>query len=171
MQLGKIQDWLQIGGLLGVIGSLIFVGIQLKQTQEIALSNTYQNRTSVTVDMNTAVMTSPELLYGISKVYLNRVDELTMPEAVAVEWHVGTNLTVLENNHLQYESGFLSQEHWQRNIEELECILTIPLFREVALGWDFRQSFKEVVAGVIEKVSIDAENCWSYGWDFPLPQS
>lgn len=37
----KLGDWLQIIGLFGVIGSLIFVGLQLKQTQAIALSETY----------------------------------------------------------------------------------------------------------------------------------
>jgi hypothetical protein len=37
----KISDWLQVIGMFGVIASLVFVGLQMKQTQEIALSNTY----------------------------------------------------------------------------------------------------------------------------------
>jgi len=164
----KLNDWLQIVGLFGVIGSLIFVGIQLKQTQDIALSETYQNRTTATVDMNAGAMSSPEFLSGLSKVYLDKSDELTMPEAVALEWYIGTSLTVLENNHRQFQAGFLLQEHWQRNLEELECMFSVPLFREIANEWDFRESFGKVILDVMKEIPDDAENCWSYGWNFPM---
>lgn len=36
MESKKLNDWLQIVGLFGVIASLIFVGIQVRQTQVIA---------------------------------------------------------------------------------------------------------------------------------------
>jgi hypothetical protein len=39
--MSKINDWLQVVGMFGVIASLIFVGLQMKQAHEIALSNTY----------------------------------------------------------------------------------------------------------------------------------
>ena len=83
-----------------------------------------------------------------------------MNEAVALEWWVGTNLTVLENNHLQFQSGFLTHEHWQRNLAELECLLTVPMFRDIAADWQFRESFKQVISGVINSIPADAENCW-----------
>ena len=166
----NLNDWLQIIGLFGVIGSLIFVGLQLKLTQDIALSENYQHRTSATIEMNAGAMSSPEFLSGVSKVYLNKSDELTMPEAVALEWYIGTNLMVLENNHLQFEAGFLTPEHWQRNLEELDCILTVPLFRETAIDWNLRESFRNVLSDVMQKISDDAENCWanSYDWNFPM---
>ncbi len=166
----NLNDWLQIIGLFGVIGSLIFVGLQLKLTQDIALSENYQHRTSAIIEMNAGAMSSPEFLSGVSKVYLNKSDELTMPEAVALEWYIGTNLMVLENNHLQFEAGFLTPEHWQRNLEELDCILTVPLFRETAIDWNLRESFRNVLSDVMQKISDDAENCWAnaYEWNFPM---
>jgi hypothetical protein len=36
MESGKLHDWLQIIGLAAVVGSLIFVGLQLKQADSIA---------------------------------------------------------------------------------------------------------------------------------------
>jgi len=164
----RINDWLQIVGLFGVIGSLIFVGLQLRQTQEIALAATYHNRTATTVELSMGAINSPEFLSGVSKIYRNQFDELTMPEAVALEWYVGTNLSTFENNHLQYESGFLTEEHWQANLKDLECTLTIPLFREIVTTWHFRESFEKVIADVLSKIPDDAENCWSYDWDFPM---
>ena len=40
----KINDWLQIVGMVGIIGSLIFVGLQLKQSQDIAVAGQNQER-------------------------------------------------------------------------------------------------------------------------------
>jgi len=154
--------------LFGVIGSLIFVGLQLKQTQAIALSQTYQSRTATSVEMSIGVMNSPEALSGIAKIYRNKFDELTMPEAVALEYLIGSVLTTFENNQMQHEQGFLSQEHWQSNMRDLNCTLTVPLFREVAAAWPFRDSFAKVVADKLQEVSPNAANCWTYSWDFPM---
>ena len=165
----KLNDWLQIVGLFGVIGSLIFVGLQLRQTQAIALSETYQSRTATNINANVGVLSSPAALSGLAKVYRNELDELTMPEAVALEQLVGSSLTMLENNQLQFQQGFMTDEHWQRNIRELHCTLTVPLFREIAAGLEFRDSFKKVIADTLQEIPPDAENCWSYeDWDFPM---
>ena len=53
--LSKINEWLQVVGIFGVLASLIFVGLQMKQAHEIALSNTYQSRSDATVDAMMAV--------------------------------------------------------------------------------------------------------------------
>ena len=164
----KIHGWLQIAGLVGVIGSLIFVGLQLKQAQAIALSDTYQSRTANTVESNIGSINSPEFLSGVSKKYARRSEELTMPEAVALEYHIGTILTIIENNHMQYQAGFLSEEHRQRNLGEMHCIFTIPLFREIATGWPFRNSFKAVISDIIRQISADTDDCWTWDWNYPL---
>ena len=49
MDIAKINDWLQVLGIFGVIASLIFVGLQMKQTQEIALAETYNARAAQTI--------------------------------------------------------------------------------------------------------------------------
>ena len=64
----KINEWLQVVGMFGVIASLVFVGLQLKQTQQIALSNTYQARNDATVESLVAAMGSPEFLSASAKV-------------------------------------------------------------------------------------------------------
>ena len=40
----NLREWLEIVGLFSVVASLIFVGLQMKQTHEIALANQYQER-------------------------------------------------------------------------------------------------------------------------------
>jgi hypothetical protein len=87
--------------MFGVIASLIFVGLQMQQTQQIALSSTYQARTAATVGALTAAIGSPEFLSASAKVYANRSDELSMQEAVAWEYFLGADMTLFENNHQQ----------------------------------------------------------------------
>ena len=164
----KIQDWLQIIGTFGIVASLIFVGLQMQQTHEIALSTTYQNRTAAAVDTNIGSISSPEFLRGVSKIYLNRADELTMSEAVALEWHIGAVLQMIENNHIQYQAGYLLEEHWQRNLDEMRCTLSVPFSQKVAVGWPFRESFAALIAEVLQEISTETENCWVVNYSYPL---
>ena len=46
MNSAKLNDWLQIMGLAAVVGSLIFVGMQLKQAEDIAFAELAENRTA-----------------------------------------------------------------------------------------------------------------------------
>jgi hypothetical protein len=45
----KLSDWLQVIGLFAVVASLIFVGLQMRQTEAIALSEIYQLSTTLEV--------------------------------------------------------------------------------------------------------------------------
>jgi hypothetical protein len=48
----KLSDWLQIVGMFGVIASLLFVGLQMKQSHEIALATQYQARAEATMNLH-----------------------------------------------------------------------------------------------------------------------
>jgi len=39
MKFKNLDEWFQVVGLLGIMGSLVFVGLQLRQSEEIALSD------------------------------------------------------------------------------------------------------------------------------------
>jgi len=48
MESAKLHDWLQIVGLAAVVGSLIFVGLQLKQADETALAEMLESSSART---------------------------------------------------------------------------------------------------------------------------
>ena len=166
----KINEWLQVVGMFGVIASLIFVGLQMKQTQQIALSGTYQARSDATVESLTSVINSPEFLSASAKVYANKSNELTMQEAVAWEYYLGASMTMFENNHQQYEMGFLSEEHWQRNVAELKCTFELPLNRQMMENWFYRESFMNVIDAIVDQASDNRTGCWDYGWPYPVTE-
>ena len=164
----KINEWLQVVGMFGVIASLVFVGLQLNQTQQIALSSTYQARTAATVESLIAAIGSPEFLSASAKVYSNKSDELTMQEAVAWEYSLGADMTLFENNHQQYEMGFLSEEHRQRSVAELKCKFELPLNRLMMENWFYRESFMIVIDEIIDQASENRTGCWDYDWPYSV---
>ena len=44
MDRSNINEWLQVIGLFGVVASLVFVGLQMKQDREIAMAEAFQAR-------------------------------------------------------------------------------------------------------------------------------
>lgn len=166
----KLNDWLQVVGMFGLIGSLIFVGLQIRQDHEIALSSTYQARSDATVESANAAINSPAFLNAAAKLYANRPEDLTMQEAVAWEFHIGADMTAIESNHQQYLLGYLSEEHWQRNMRELACMLEQPLTRQMVSSWEFRESFEKLVGEIMERAIRSPTGCWVLDYPYPVSE-
>ena len=44
----SLDTWIQLIGMLGIMGSLVFVDLELRQSQRIALANMEQRRSLLT---------------------------------------------------------------------------------------------------------------------------
>jgi hypothetical protein len=51
----KLHDWLEIAGITAVVASLIFVGLQLKQSSDIALGETFESAAARGVELRALV--------------------------------------------------------------------------------------------------------------------
>ncbi len=170
MDTSRINDWLQVVGLFGVIGSLVFVGLQMKQTQEIALSAIYQARAAASVEHNASVASNPTYLSAITKMFGNAQSSLTAEEKVVLEFAAGNEMTLHENNHFQYQQGFLSEEHWQRSFAEMKCFFELPLNRHLLDAWSYRSSFRKVMDEAREQGIDNPKGCWDLLSSFPAPE-
>ena len=47
----SVDVWIQLIGMLSVLAGLLFVGIEMRQSQQIAISATHQARSQVLIDM------------------------------------------------------------------------------------------------------------------------
>ena len=47
----SIDTWIQLLGMLGLLGGLIFVGLEMQQSQRIAVASQQQDRAAITVDV------------------------------------------------------------------------------------------------------------------------
>ncbi len=142
----------EIIGLFSLVASLIFVGLQIRQSQQIALSQAYQARS----DQSMAI-----LLAGIEdetvRSFWNKArgfvsDDLTDRErAVWVQLAVA-RMVHWENIHYQYTSGFVSEEHWQTQLAEIRRLMPFPVFRRTyeTNRESWRASFREVLDGALD---------------------
>jgi hypothetical protein len=150
----KLNDWMQVVGIFAVVASLIFVGLQMKQTQEIALASAYQDRATSSIDRMITRASSPEWTSARAKMDRGDFDSISPEERVSLEENLAAYIVMVENHHYQYHSGFLPEEHWLRNVTEMKCAFSIPLNRDMIKGWIFRASFQTV----LDEIIADAES-------------
>lgn len=165
----KINDWLQLVATFGVIASLLFVGLQMRQTQEIALANTYSARAAIAVQAHSNSIGSPQHHSARAKMYSGLRDRLTAEEYVALEHDLIANLTMIENNFFQYEMGFLPEKHWRKNLADLDCWMSEPVFVSLGEEWATHEDFRLVIDAAIEKGRNAEISCWENLADDPWP--
>ena len=159
MNSAKLNDWLQVIGLFGVIASLLFVGMQMKQDREIALSAATQARTETTVQNIMGLMANPYYLSAAEKYLSGNAHTVTPVENFVVDRLGSTALFNFENVHFQYQQGFIPPERWSATRESLKGVLRSPFgprrfYESSPDSW--RPSFQQIVDELISE--IDAED-------------
>ena len=101
-------------GVVGIIGSLIFVAIDLRQSQRIALAAQQQARMEVFANFMNSLTEA-----GIS--YQEIMDFNMSPDTKAAIYN-GAHLGwfVFENDLLQYELGLIEEDIWQAKLNAME---------------------------------------------------
>ncbi len=159
MNTSRVRNWLEIIAVFGVISSLIFVGLEMRQSQKIALSAAYQARADSSMNLRMAALQSETLQSASAKLRQGKgYEELTPEEMVVMNGRWNAALVYLENMHFQYLNEFISEEHWQTNRAELTGMLGRNAYlrrRIVENCAVFRESFCEEIKAAIAR--IDSE--------------
>jgi hypothetical protein len=157
MDSSKINDWLQVVGLFGVIGSLIFVGLQLKQEQAIAMSAASQARTDSTLQQITEWSANPIFLSALDKLADGRADDLSTSEQTVLRNNGMSSLFNYENVHYQYISGFISEERWMASRNAIKGRMesyvggpTKIAFERTRSAW--RESFRQEIDAILAEI-------------------
>ncbi len=117
MNSAKLNDWIQVIGIFALVSSLIFVGLQIKQTSEIALSQVSQARASSAAETVMTLASNEHAMSAFGKGYAGQDDSITEAEALAGYYSVVAILYLWENTYYQYQLGFMPEEQW-RNVRE-----------------------------------------------------
>jgi len=171
MDSAKLNDWMQVIGIFAVVASLIFVGLQMKQAQEIAVADQYQDRADAALDFYLARMQSEQSLIMTGKDISEDVSagraplpirdslESEGPIMVATRHNFyRANITMFDNYHFQYEQGFLSADAWQAFRVRLKALLSKPINAALysQMETHFRTSFQEACSEILAE--LDAES-------------
>ena len=107
----SFDAWIQLLGMIGVLGGLIFVGLEMRQNYEIALGNQHQGRT----ELRAALLMSP-LEGNIDAV---KVEFLDWEEQTEEQRQISIQVqrfrwALLENLFFQYNLGLISEDVWRQ---------------------------------------------------------
>ena len=156
MTSGKLREWLEIIGIFGVIASLIFVGLEMRQSQKIALSAAYQARSDSSMVIRMAAVESETLQSANGKLREGKgFEDLSPEELSAVIDLMAGNMIYLENMHYQYVNGFISEEHWETNRAELRQLLGRNAGwrrRQIESCRFFRESFCAEIKAAVDRI-------------------
>ena len=161
----KSSSWKETAELIGIaaiVGSLIFVGLQMKQDREIALAGQSHDRAAAAVEFWNGHYESAFLLsvYGKPLIDIASLQKAYGPDASAEQLgvmyvHIKLVLTNLDNHHYQYESGFYDEETWSSFQEQLRSFLdTSAMARYVIAneGGQYRKSFHDLCLAILDDV-------------------
>ncbi len=157
MDSAKLNAWMQVIGIFALVASLMFVGLQMKQTHEIALSSAYQSRAATVIEMVVANAANEKGLAAWSAQDSDAIDSLSPAEVRAGDMMALALLLAYDNMLYQHEMGFISDEAWATGRTDLQGAMTLLFVRrsfETRLE-RMRPSLKAVFDEII--VGLDAE--------------
>lgn len=155
MDSSKLNDWMQVAGIFALVASLIFVGLQMKQSQDIAIASQYHDRAALSVEAH-----NQQIEGGILPVWGGFLAEEYFPKMSAEDrgrmylWGV-IYLTQADNHYYQYQSGFMEEEAWQAQLATLKRVVqspTSPIFPVMKRSeTQYRASFVALIDQIVQE--------------------
>jgi hypothetical protein len=164
------KDIAELVGISAIVASLVFVGLELRQSHEIAIAAEYQERATSIIDQYNAQIQSDAALSVVGQPLYEAVRSADFPdeyrrlyEGYTVE-QLGFNavttlnaLTAFDNIYFQYQSGFISDESWQAFRYRLRRTLESPITRQMFEkdpNW-YRVSYRQLCNEIITEIDSD----------------
>jgi len=161
------RDLTEIFGHIAIVASLIFVGLQMNQSQEIAIASQYQERASTAVEYYGAQMVNERATAekgaqiaaaarsGMTSPVLRDFLKDRSDESVGMWFYENRVFFVmLDNFHYQYTAGFMEDESWdafrQQLQDELSRESTAAYYQDY--GFKLRTSFEELCNEILKDI-------------------
>lgn len=110
----SLDTWIQLLGMLGLLGGLVFVGLEMRQSQRIALAAQVQARAEMQTDRLLSSIEGNIDGYTLFTDANYSFPALTEEEKqVAILLHQWKGV-MLENNLYQYRTGLFAEEYWRQ---------------------------------------------------------
>ena len=110
----SFDTWIQLLGMIGVLGGLMFVGLEMRQSQIIALAAQSQARASMLLD-RVGVYTEANLDFQ-SLIFENSYDTNLSKIEAAQRNTFHQSWFLFENDFNQYSLGLMSEEIWNAKL-------------------------------------------------------
>ena len=130
MNYSKLKDSAELIGIAAIVASLIFVGLQMKQSQEISIATQYHARAETVMNYHLAGIESDWL--GVPPLRRHITEEMAARNINGILWL----WIAMDNHYYQYQAGFLDEDSWQGQLYTIrEMYAQCP----VRFIWDWRK--------------------------------
>ena len=148
------RETAELIGIAAIVASLVFVGLQMKQTHEIAYSSVYQSRANASSEVSMSLASNAPALSGWRKFDDGQGDQATLEEIEAGVLAQISLIFLWENSLFQYERGYIPIEHWDSVREDIKSALENPLRRSVleARMNTMRPTFRQAIVELIDEI-------------------
>jgi hypothetical protein len=160
----SLADLALIASLLSsvaVLVSLLFLGVQIRQSNRNQRSLMQQGRSARNVDLLSR-LTDPKINEVLLRVF--RGETVTDSEYLVVYGYIGSVFWSYEDCFLQFRSGTLDTESWASDVATLKRLLSNPAYRAVwraarnAMGAEYKSFLDGVAAEVRHNAPVDVPN-------------
>ena len=148
MDTSKLNDWLQLAASVGVVLSLIFVGLEIQQSRQIAIADVYQQRTALVMHAQTAFFTPQQWYDAFDKQQAG--EEITWAEEAILDTALSLWFSYHENSHFQNQMGLLSDEHWETAKAHIRFLMEFETSR---IWWEAtRDQHRDTFASDVDQI-------------------
>ena len=146
------KSFAELTGIAAIVASLIFVGLELQQSREIAIADIYQQKTAILIDQ-LSFGTPPEMVYEARR-KLRAGEVLSADDEYAIFVATAARVAYWENNHFQYQVGLMSEEQWDASRRSISLRAQDPAFLK---AWEEEQyTVRESFADEVNQILRDA---------------
>jgi hypothetical protein len=152
----KLKDWLELIGIIAIVASLVFVGLELRQSRQIAIADIYQQRAALVIEVQNTSLVADRWGDAFSKMAAN--ESLTADEEGILKFGNNPWFSYWENNHFQYEIGLLTEEQWLASYNSMRSRIRRPLYQE---WWrENRDQWRESFAVEVDRAILEANQIY-----------
>ena len=116
-------------GIFGIIGSLVFVGLELRQSQRIALAAQQQERAALITELIGSFSDANPPISFLN--FLNETIEASDQNKAIAETYVYRLWMVYENDYLQHKLGLMDEDVWQAKLTSMRAVYGRCQYKEV----------------------------------------
>ena len=116
-------------GIFGIIGSLVFVGLELRQSQRIALAAQQQERAALITELIGSFSDANPPISFLN--FLNKTLEASDQNKAIAETYVYRLWMVYENDYLQHKLGLMDEDVWQAKLTSMRNVYGRCQYKEV----------------------------------------
>ena len=115
----SLDVWIQLIGMLGVLGGLMALVIELNQSQRLSQASAYQARNSEIQEAQRELALSEDFAEILQKFDSQGVDSLTLGErSRVVAWHSAMQWR-MQGQFYQYQQGVLEEAALEQTLNDL----------------------------------------------------